>query len=164
MSRHRACARPARPSAVLSAVAAPLSLVGSHDRHQMKRISRARFSQSKADGQVHVARQGSGWVLGSEGIPWLQPPEFGNKIGMEGRVGRTQANTRVGMRSNKFELQPKHFATQQERFRKAATSTGQLRASRRQGVQRSGYQTTRGPPLMLPPSALPAASGSQSAR
>ncbi len=130
----------------------------------MKRISRARFSQSKADGQVHVARQGSGWVLGSEGIPWLQPPEFGNKIGMEGRVGRTQANTRVGMRSNKFELQPKHFATQQEGFRKAATSTGQLRASRRQGVQRSGSQTTRGPPLMLPPSALPAASGSQSAR
>ena len=130
----------------------------------MKRISRARFTQSQADGQLNFVRKGSGWVLGSEGIPWLQPPEFGQKIGMEGKVGRTQANTRAGMRS-KFGLQPKYFATQQERFRKAASSTGQLRASRRQGGQRNGFQTARGPPLMLPPSALQsAAHGSQSAR
>ena len=133
------------------------------DRHQMKRISRARFTQSQKDGHLNFARKSSSWVLGSEGVPWLQPPEFGPKIGMAGKVGRTQAHTRVGMRS-KFELQPKHYATQQEKFRKAATSTGQLRSSRRQGTQ-LGAQTARGPPLMLPPSALDsAASGSHSAR
>ena len=128
----------------------------------MKRISRARFTQSQNDGALNFARKGSGWVLGSEGVPWLQPPEYGHKIGMEGAVGRTHAaNTRVGMRS-KFELQPKHYATQQERFRVAATSTGQLRASRRQG---SLTARGTGPPLMLPPSALRnAESGSQSAR
>ena len=133
------------------------------DRHQMKRISRARFSQSRQDGRLNFARKGSGWVIGSEGVPWLQPPEFGPKIGMAGKVGRTQAHTRVGMRS-KFEPQPKYFTTQHEKFRKAATSTGQLRSSRRQGTQ-LGAQTARGPPLMLPLSALhSAASGSQSAR
>jgi len=130
----------------------------------MKRISRARFTQTQTGGQT-VARKRTGWVVGSEGVPWLQPPEFGHKIGMAGKVGRTQANTRAGLRS-KFELQPKYFATQQERFRKAATATGQLRETRRQGMQRVGSQTARGPPLMLPPSALPRGvpNGSQSAR
>ena len=63
-----------------------LTPVGLHVRHQMKRISRARFTQTQTGGQT-VARKRTGWLVGSEGVPWLQPPEFGHKIGMAGKVG-----------------------------------------------------------------------------
>ena len=125
-------------------------------------LAGARFSQ-KSHAQPTRA---TGWVVGSHGVPWLQPPAYGSQIGNWGRIGRTRATTNKGNLAS-FEMRQKTFATQQQKFRQAASATGQLRASRKQGGARGtmgGSQTARaGPPLMLPPSALPP-SGSQSAR
>ena len=98
--------------------------------HQMKRISKARFSKASTDGSLNFARKGGGWVLGSEGVPWLQPPQYGHGLQMEGRIGRTQANTRIGMKAKNFV--PEHtarntaaFASTQRKYTCLAISTAQ---------------------------------------
>ena len=83
-------------------------------------LAGARFSQ-KSHAQPTRA---TGWVVGSHGVPWLQPPAYGSQIGNWGRIGRTRATTNKGNLAS-FEMRQKTFATQQQKFRQAASATGQ---------------------------------------
>lgn len=89
----------------------------------------------------------------------LQPPQYGHGLQMERRIGHTQANTRIGMNAKGFV--PQVSARNTAAF---ASTQRPMLSSRRVGGGTYGNQTARGrgPPLMLPPSAVK--SGSQSAR